>query len=796
MSRRGDETTDALPGASTASPDANALRPPFLVPLGSQEQPGDQVGAYKLLEKIGEGGFGVVYVAEQRVPIRRRVALKIIKLGMDTQSVVARFEAERQALAMMDHPHIAKVLDAGATERGRPFFAMEFVRGVPITDYCDQHHLPPVERLRLFIQVCQAIQHAHQKGIIHRDIKPSNILVTVNDGAPVPKVIDFGIAKATQGDLTEKTIYTQHQQVIGTPAYMSPEQAEMSGLDVDTRSDIYSLGVLLYELLTGATPFDARELMRAGMDEMRRMIRQAEPPRPSTRLSGMARADSTSAAAGHGMDAQRLISLLRGDLDWIVMRCLEKDRTRRYETANALAMDVQRHLNVEPVLARPPTSTYRARKFVRRNKLGVAAGAAVLGSVLAGLGLATAGFVRASEERDRARAAHALADANFESARAAVAELLRISNDRLKDLPGMQPLRLELMAAAIDRYTPFLATPLPDPRPRAALARLRAHYALLEYHSTSTPEAMADVVANLVAAQAIQEQLLREHPGDPALTSDLGWTLILRTWLAADAAPPSTAERTRAIDLFRALMRADPSDPFARDDFVWATYVYSRRRADLNARAISDEGIAVGEALVAEFPRSAEFRRDLANALEDNALGRFSGTTLADDPAARLAVGRRTFDMRKAVFNDLTARRPDALLPRRPDDSEGRIVSPSLLYAKCDMAWSETLEASAHRSLKDWHALADTWDRSARIWEEIVDENPAVLTFATNLADVFEWRVDAAKTDDDRARVVEWSRDAVDFWARQATLHPDLPVFQRLLDKARRRDADLAKDTK
>src|SRR5215467_11653247 len=301
------------------------------------EGPGTVIGRYKLLEQLGEGGFGVVYVAEQREPVKRRVALKVIKLGMDTKQVIARFEAERQALALMDHPNIAKVLDAGATETGRPYFVMELVRGVKITDYCDQNNLTIHERLDLFIQVCRAIQHAHQKGIIHRDIKPSNILVTVNDGEPVPKVIDFGIAKATQGRLTDLTLFTAFEQFIGTPAYMSPEQAEMSGLDVDTRSDIYSLGVLLYELLTGKTPFDSQQLLAAGLDAMRRTIREQEPERPSTKLSTMLVDDLTTTARHRHTEAVKLIHLLRGDLDWIVMKCLEKDRARRYETANGLA---------------------------------------------------------------------------------------------------------------------------------------------------------------------------------------------------------------------------------------------------------------------------------------------------------------------------------------------------------------------------------------------------------------------------------------------------------------------------
>ena len=273
-------------------------------------------------------------MAEQKEPVKRRVALKIIKLGMDTRQVVGRFEAERQALAMMDHPNIARVLDAGATDTGRPYFVMELVRGIRITEYCDQNHLSTHERLDLFIQVCQAIQHAHQKGIIHRDIKPSNILVTLHDGVPVPKVIDFGIAKATQQELTDKTLFTQFQQFIGTPAYISPEQAEMSGLDIDTRSDIYSLGVLLYELLVGRTPFDAKELMQGGLDALRQMIREREPMRPSTRLNTLAGEELTTTARRRQTDAPKLVHLLRGDLDWIVMKCLEKDRTRRYETAN------------------------------------------------------------------------------------------------------------------------------------------------------------------------------------------------------------------------------------------------------------------------------------------------------------------------------------------------------------------------------------------------------------------------------------------------------------------------------
>lgn len=370
-------------------PRAPAPRPSgtIVVALSPSEKPGDFIGHYKIREQIGEGGCGVVYVAEQTEPVRRRVALKVIKLGMDTRSVIARFEAERQALAMMDHPNIARVLDAGATGTGRPYFVMELVRGIKITEYCDQNHLRTAERLDLFIQVCHAVQHAHQKGIIHRDIKPSNILVTLHDGVPVPKVIDFGIAKATEGRLTDLTVYTELHQFIGTPAYMSPEQAEMSGLDIDTRSDIYGLGVLLYELLTGRTPFDPQELLQEGLDQMRKTIREKEPIRPSTRLSTLLEADLTAVATRHGAEAPKLIHLIRGDLDWIVMKALEKDRTRRYETANALAADALRFLKSEPVEARPPSGLYRFQKMVRRNKTAFAAATAVVAALVFGLGL-------------------------------------------------------------------------------------------------------------------------------------------------------------------------------------------------------------------------------------------------------------------------------------------------------------------------------------------------------------------------------------------------------------------------
>ena len=370
--------------------------------LQAEEQVGDRIGPYRILQLLGEGGCGVVYMAEQEQPIRRRVALKIIKLGMDTKQVVARFEAERQALALMDHANICRVFDAGATNTGRPFFVMELVRGVKITDYCDQNKLSLEQRLSLFVHVCQAIQHAHQKGIIHRDIKPSNVLVTLQDNIPVPKVIDFGIAKATGQQLTEKTVFTAVDQFVGTPAYMSPEQASLTGLDLDTRTDIYSLGVLLYELLTGQPPFDTQQLVNCGLEQLLVAICEKEPERPSTRLRTLAAAELRKTAGNYRIEGPKLIFLLRGDLDWIVMKALEKDRTRRYQTASALASDLQHYLNNEPVEARPPSLAYQIRKLIRKNRVVFLAGAAVVMALALGFGISTVLFVREHEARKRA----------------------------------------------------------------------------------------------------------------------------------------------------------------------------------------------------------------------------------------------------------------------------------------------------------------------------------------------------------------------------------------------------------
>ncbi|HZZ80241.1 MAG TPA: serine/threonine-protein kinase, partial [Gemmataceae bacterium] len=366
---------------------------------------GLQIGPYKLLEQIGEGGMGVVYTADQQFPVRRRVALKIIKPGMNTRQVIARFEAERQALALMDHPNIAKVLDGGVTDEGRPFFVMEYVKGVPITEFCDQAKLTVEQRLMLFVQVCQAVQHAHQKGIIHRDLKPSNILVCLYDGQPVPKVIDFGLAKAMHQPLTERTLFTAHGLMVGTPLYMSPEQAEFNNLDIDTRTDVYSLGVILYELLTGTTPLDRQRFKEAAWGEMLRLIKEEEPTKPSTKISGSR--SLPTIAAQRNLEPAQLSRMVRGDLDWIVMKSLEKERSRRYETANGLARDIERYLHDEPIEARPPSTGYRFRKFARRNRVALTTATIVSVALVGGIVASAWQAIRATQAERMAETARA-----------------------------------------------------------------------------------------------------------------------------------------------------------------------------------------------------------------------------------------------------------------------------------------------------------------------------------------------------------------------------------------------------
>jgi len=496
--------------------------------LPFSEGPGSILGLYRLVERIGEGGFGVVFLAGQERPVRRRVALKIIKPGMDTRQVIARFEAERQALALMDHPNIAKVFDAGATESGRPYFVMELVQGVPITDYCDQCQLTTRERLHLFITVCQAVQHAHQKGVIHRDIKPTNVLVAMQDGRPAPKIIDFGVAKALNQRLTEHPLATGYAQMIGTPLYMSPEQAELSPLGVDTRSDIYSLGVLLYELLTGTTPFDKDRLQAASYDELRRILREEDPPLPSARLSTLDGKLATTVADHRRTEPRRLRQTLRGELDWIVMKCLEKDRTRRYESANDLARDIERYLHHEPVQARSPSTTYRLRKFAARHFAALTTVAAVLLTIILGLTTSTIliaqqrDIARAAAERERLAAEEAnrerqRAEANFRAAREAVDRLFITAAETMANQPHMEQIRRALLEDALEFYKGFLEQKGDNPTVRHETARAYLRVADISGMLGGTPQS-EDAYRQAIASL---EKLSADFPANRQYREDL-----------------------------------------------------------------------------------------------------------------------------------------------------------------------------------------------------------------------------------------------------------------------------------
>jgi serine/threonine protein kinase/Flp pilus assembly protein TadD len=576
------------------------------------ERPGTVIGPYKLMEQIGEGGMGLVFVAEQQHPVRRKVALKVIKPGMDTRQVIARFEAERQALALMDHPNIAKVHDGGETASGRPYFVMELVKGVPITEYCDQNQVPVCERLELFVHVCQAVHHAHQKGIIHRDIKPSNVLVMSDDGTPLVKVIDFGVAKAVGQQLTDKTIYTQFTQLVGTPLYMSPEQAGQSGRDVDTRTDIYALGVLLYELLTGTTPFDKERLQEPDYEEIRRIIREEEPPKPSTRVTTLGQA-ATTISSHRKSDPKRLSKLLRGDLDWIVMMALEKDRNRRYESASAFAADVQRYLHDEPVQACPPSAWYRFRKFARRNKravvtltlLGMVLLAAIVGLVISNqlisreknqkdvaLGEKDAALVRVTEEEGNARRA-------LGRARRAVDRMYtEVAEKWLSHRAGLEPLQREFLEEALRFYQEFAQEQDTDPDVRLQIAL--AHTRVAGIQSALGKQANPEEASK--HAIALLEGLVAEFPSEARYRCALAESLGRHGYLLSALNRPDEGVKAsrRAVRLMNELVAEFSDVPEYRQQLAMQL---STLTIDLTQSGQNREAVETGRASLELFAK-------------------------------------------------------------------------------------------------------------------------------------------------------------------------------------------------
>ena len=618
------------------------------------ERPGTMIGPYKLKEQIGEGGFGLVFVAEQQEPVKRKVAIKVIKPGMDTREVMARFTAERQALALMDHPNIARVLDAGATDSGRPYFVMELVRGIPITEYCDQNQLSPRDRLDLFITVCQAVQHAHQKGIIHRDIKPSNVLVTSHDGKPVAKVIDFGVAKAIHQQLTDRSIYTNFKQMIGTPLYMSPEQAEMSGLDIDTRTDIYSLGVLLYELLTGTTPLDKKRFAKAAYDEIRRMIREDEPQKPSTRLSTSE--SIASIAAQRHTEPAKLSKFMRGELDWITMKALEKDRTRRYETANGLARDIQRYLSDEPVEACPPSATYRLRKFSKKNRVVLTTATTIALLLVAGVAISTSQAVRATRaehaaleaqqaERDRAEGERlARLDAlekeklaleqraRAEKARDRTRDVLdamtsTITGDALSTQNEISADQKKFLTEVLTYYQEFAGEQADDEKTRARSALAAYRVGMIELHLGRAEQGIAafqtardacrTLAADFPTVPEYRRQQTANHNNLGMLLTDLG------------KQTEAEEQYRQALPILEKLAADFPTVPQYRRQLNAIHYNLGVLLAALGKRTEAEEqyrqALAIHEKLVADFPTVPDYRRVLASI--QNNLGMLLGSS-------------------------------------------------------------------------------------------------------------------------------------------------------------------------
>ncbi len=647
------------------------------------ENAGDRIGPYKLLEQLGEGGMGTVWMAEQREPIRRLVALKLIKPGMDSGQVLGRFEAERQALALMDHPNIARVLDAGATPAGRPYFVMELVKGIPITKFCDEQRLSIRERLELFMPVCQAIQHAHQKAIIHRDISPSNVLVAQYDGVPVTKVIDFGIAKAIGQQLTERTLFTGFGAVIGKLEFMSPEQAEFNQLDIDTRSDIYSLGVLLYELLTGTTPLSREALRQSALDEILRRIREEEPPKPSTRLSE-SKERLGSISAQRKLDPAHLMKLLRGDLDWIVMKALEKERSRRYETANALGKDLNRYLADEPIAARAPSTVHRLRKTVKRHRLAFAAGAAVLLSLLLALALSMWSLSKARTEATKSRQVAQLLKQMLSGVGPSVAmgrdtTLLREILDKtaqelekeLKDQPvaetelrstlGDVYLELDRKAEAEAMFRRALQLNrklFGEQHLQTAFARRKLAQALLDQGGQDRFREAEGLLQNVLAAQ--RASLGRQHP-EVARTLELLGRLFLR----ASQLTSAESHVREALEMQKKVL-SRPDDDIVTS-LTTLGIVLRQEGKSAEAEAAYREALEIERKLVSEkHPKIAQLLNNLAVAVGEQ--GRFD----EEESLYREALERRRWRPRSTISAWCSNDAADLVRPRLCSEKHSR----------------------------------------------------------------------------------------------------------------------------
>jgi eukaryotic-like serine/threonine-protein kinase len=715
------ESPIALPATSTGS--ASPI-----------EVSGIVIGPYKLLQLIGEGGMGTVYMAEQTQPVRRTVALKLIKAGMDSRQVLARFGAERQALAMMDHPNIAKVLDAGATEHGRPYFVMELVKGISITRFCDERRLTVRERLELAIPVCQAVQHAHQKGVIHRDLKPSNVLIALYDGKPVPKVIDFGVAKATGPRLTDQTLYTEFGAVVGTLEYMSPEQAELNQFDIDTRSDIYSLGVLLYELLTGSTPLERKQLKEALFLEILRVIREEESPRPSMRLSTTE--ELPSIADCRQVEPRKLSGLMRGELDWIVMKALEKDRNRRYETANGLAADLQRYLDDEPVHACPPSVVYRLTKFAKRYCVAVAMASAFAAVLITASAISIWQAVRANrarsgavvayaaefkqrrqaqDQRDRALKAEGEAKANLARARAAVDDYLTtISESRLlkSPLPGLQPLRKELLLTALKYYEDFVQQHQDDEGLRTDLAGAYARVGEITDQIGSKEEALKA----FQTASGLYESLAdaAPMPSGRSYRASQGRCVVRMAMIQADhgMADQSLRSFEQGIALLEPFARDEPGGPASRADLALAHHYvavrFMRQASPEEALRHQRAAIDLRKGLADEFPRQLSYRIDLSLSLSN--LGNI--LTRMGQPSKGYDCVREANGIQRTLVREH---------PKEPQ-------------LQSTLALSTRGMAILLNTLGRWDESRPLFLESVEVLGQIVAENPAVTEFRWALA--------------------------------------------------------------